>query len=290
MKPDVPFITSCTTNGTLIDDNNREWLKRHRNVFFPVLSYDGDYEMQQKNRNTSKAHIDMNFFKDTWPEESVHLTISKETLPYLSRGILSLQRSGGNLDATLAQGVEWTDEDANMYRDQLNILKEAYLQDVSLKPINLLGRTLYGITGQQGTQKKFCGTGTSMIAYDIDGKSYPCHMFSPIVLGYDRALELSASGIKDDCHITDSFCKNCNIMHWCPSCYGFNYRFRSDISLRDHHWCKMIHTQVVACCEFQIAYFHKHMKILTDADMAQLKAALEAYHILSNNNSTISFL
>ncbi len=283
LKQDVPFITSCTTNGTLINNSNKDWLNEYKNIFVPVLSYDGDLEMQQQNRRTAKNPIDMPFYMETWPEESVHLTISKETLPFLARGVLALQRAGGKIDAALAQGIDWTNEDASIFREQLGILKEAYLQDRALKPINLLGGALFGIGGEQTFQRKFCGAGTGMIAYDTDGKTYPCHMFSPIVLGFERALELEKSAIADGCNITDPFCSDCNVRHCCPTCYGFNYRFRSDISIRDHRWCNIIRTQIIASCEFQIAYYHKHIHILSGLDMSQLKGALEAHRILMNN-------
>lgn len=278
LKQDVPFITSCSTNGTLIDDTNRDWLRAHRKYFIPGLSYDGDFDMQQQNRGTADNSIDMRFFMETWPTVTFHMTVSKETLPHLAKGTLTLQRAGGKLDAALAQGIDWTDEDAAIFRRQLGLLAEAYLSDEALRPINLLARPLFGVATPDPTQGKFCGAGTSMITYDIDGKTYPCHMFSTIVLGSERALELEKSGIEADCHIADRFCDNCNLRNWCPTCYGFNYRFRGNISIRDHRWCTMIRTKAIASCEFQIAYYRKHIDKLTQEDMAQLKGALKTYH------------
>ena len=278
LKQDVPFITACATNGTLIDDTKKDWLRAHKNFFVPGLSYDGDINMQQQNRGTAEKSIDMPFFMETYPTETFHMTISKETLPHLAHGVLALQRAGGNLDAALAQGVDWTDEDASVFHEQLGILANAYLEDESLTPVNLLARPLFGIATSEPNQAKFCGTGTSMITYDIDGKTYPCHMFSSLVLGSERALELEKSGINADCHIIDHFCDNCILRNWCPTCYGFNYRFRDDISIRDHRWCAMIRTKAIASCEFQIAYYRKHINKLTKEDMAQLKGALKTYH------------
>ena len=281
LKQDIPFITSCPTNGSLIDDTNKEWLRTHKDVFIPGLSYDGDFDMQQQNRGTAKKPIDMQFFIETWPTQAFHMTISKETLPHLAQGVLALQHAGGKLEATLAQGIDWIDEDATIFREQLGILTEAYLEDKALKPINLLGRPLFSVATPEPTQGKFCGTGTSMITYDIDGKTYPCHMFSPIVLGPKHALELEKSGITEDCHVSDHFCDSCKLSNWCPTCYGFNYRFRGEISTRDHRWCNMIRNQALASCEFQIAYYRKHIDKLTEADMAQLKGALKTYHVFA---------
>lgn len=41
------------------------------------------------------------------------MTISKETLPFLADGVLSVQHKGYEINAALAQGVNWSIEDAN---------------------------------------------------------------------------------------------------------------------------------------------------------------------------------
>ena len=282
LKPSIPIIASCSTNGTLVDDSNKNWLRDHRGLFHVILSYDGDFKMQRRNRHTEQNQIDVQFFIDTWPDYSCHMTISKETLPTLAHGVLELQRAGGTLDAAVAQGVDWTAEDANTYKEQLGILTDAYLQDETLKPINLLSTGLFGITEDQQHQRKYCGTGTSMKTYDVDGRAYPCHMFSPIVCGTEKALEIEKSGIVENCPITDQSCAGCNLLMWCPTCYGINYHFRDDMASRDHRLCSMIRTEAIAACEFQLAYYRKHIDKLTDADMAQLKGAIHSYRVFTS--------
>lgn len=290
LKPSVPVICSCSTNGTLVNDSNKEWLRQHRSMLHVILSYDGDFDMQQKNRHTAEHQVDVQFFIDTWPDYSCHMTISKETLPKLSHGVLALQRAGGALDAALAQGVDWTQADALIYKAQLDCLSDAYLKDSTLTPINLLSTGLFGISDDQEHQRKYCGTGTSMKTYDVDGKGYPCHMFSPIVCGTEKALALERSGIVENCPINDISCKGCNLLMWCPTCYGINYHFRGDMASRDHRLCAMMRTQAIAACEFQLAYYRQNINKLTEADMEQLKGALHSYHTLLNEqeSSTIS--
>ena len=280
MNLSFPVICSCSTNGTLVDESNKQWLRQHRRMLHVILSYDGDFEMQKKNRHTTEYQVDVRFFIDTWPEYSCHMTISKETLPNLAQGVLAIQRAGGALDAALAQGIDWTEADAITYKGQLGILSEAYLSDSSLPPINLLSTGLFGISNDLEHQRKYCGTGTNMKTYDVDGKAYPCHMFSPVVCGLEKALELEAAGIVEDCPITDSSCEGCNLLMWCPTCYGINYHFRGDMASRDHRLCTMMRTQAVASCEFQLAYYSRHIDDLTEADMEQLKGALHSYRVL----------
>jgi uncharacterized protein len=283
LKNDVPFVCFCSTNGTLISGEIREWLSEHRDVFVPGLSYDGSLDMQRQNRGVHAQDIDIQFFLDLWPSERVHMTISKETLPDLAKGALALHEAGAVLEAALAQGVEWTRDDAAVYGEQLDVLSKAYIANIDFVPINLLSRPLFGIASPRPFQEKFCGTGTSMITYDVDGGTYPCHMFSPIVLG-DGALELKDSPFSDGCNITDQFCLRCILSNWCPTCYGYNHRLRGDVSLRDHRWCSMVFTQARASCEFQISCYHRSIGSLTQHDMAQLKGAIEAHHLLATDD------
>lgn len=280
LKPSIPIIASCSTNGTLVDDSNKAWLREHRHLFHVILSYDGDFEMQHRNRSTEKHQIDVRFFIDTWPEYSCHMTISKDTLSKFAHGVLELQQAGGTLDAALAQGEDWTDGDAIIYKEQLRMLSKEYLADSTLKPINLLSVGLFGIGEDQKHQQKFCGTGTSMKTYDVDGKAYPCHMFSPIVCGTEEALEIGKSGITENCPITDKFCEGCIMLRWCPTCYGINHHFRGNMASRDHRFCAMVRAQAIAACEFQLSYYRTHIDRLTEADMIQLKGAIQSYHTL----------
>ncbi len=283
LESNIPFVFSCSTNGTLLDNAKKEWLIEHKNIFIPSLSYDGDYHIQEINRGVTINPIDLQFFIDTWPEQAIHVTISKETLPYLAKCITSLQYKGAKVEAALAQGINWTIEDAKIFEQQLRILKEIYLENENIHPINLLSRPLFGISKDTSKkQKKFCGTGTSIIAYDVDGKSYPCHMFTPLVLGPQKSLEFNKAKIKDDDDFSDPFCNNCIFKNWCPTCYGFNYYSRGKIYLRDHSWCKMIKAQAVVSCEFQISYYNKHIHSISKKDISQLKAAINAYKTINN--------
>lgn len=274
----VPWIASCTTNGTLLTAEKKSWFMKHRDRIVLCLSYDGDGEMQETNRGSHQ--IDTEFFKRTWPGQRFHMTISRETLPHLAHGILDIQRRGIGLEASLAQGVEWTGDDAEEYLRQLRMLSEAYLEDETLQPIGLLARSLGGIRRDASAQKKYCGTGSHMVAYDIDGKAYPCHMFTTVVLG-EKALPQEKSGLADNCILTDESCSGCLFANWCPTCCGFNYRLRGDLARRDHNWCGMIRSNAIVACEFQIAYYNRRQRELSEDDMSQVKAVLQTYDVLT---------
>lgn len=109
----IPYITFATSNGTLITEENKVWLEAHKDSFVIGLSYDGDELMQACNRNTQP--IDLSWFARVWPFQGVRMTISKETVRTLARGVLSVQRAGLICTAVLAQGIDWDDEDARIF-------------------------------------------------------------------------------------------------------------------------------------------------------------------------------
>ena len=170
--PPIPYICFATTNGTLIAEH-KDWLFKHRKHFVLGGSFDGTDEMQTVNRGSWKdLSANMKLLLEMYPEQGIHMTVSKATLPNLSVGIISLQRKGFHVEVALAQGVEWNSADVEAYECQLEDLAMAYLTtDRNLKPVNLLSRYLGGIDGspELTRQKKYCGFGMEMVAYDYDG-------------------------------------------------------------------------------------------------------------------------
>ena len=278
----VPWVFFLTTNGTLFDDEKKSWFKKYRKFITAAVSYDGSAEMQAQNRKTDQDNIDLSFFHETWPWQSFHMTISKETLPYIASGILAAQKLGYFLEISLAQGVPWSDEDSLIYKEQLEILSNSYIHDPTLEPVNLLTRPI-DIKKSNDIfnyrQKRWCGSGTHMITYDVDGQAYGCHLFTPVVLG-GKALKRDHINWTCTEISEDSFCKECILKMSCPTCIGFNFRFRNDISKRDHNWCKMVLVEKIVACEFQIKILVARKKTLSDDDAMYAQRALQAYEIL----------
>ena len=285
----VPWICYASTNGTLLTDEIKDWLREHKNSFVLSASYDGNSKMQSVNRGTEKHNIDLDFFHELWPFQHFHMTISKETLPTLAEGVLSMQEKGCEVDAALAQGVDWTIDDAVIYREQLCILKDAYLNDTGLAPLNILKRyvNIFDLPAEEKVQGKWCGTGIQMAAYDIDGKKYGCHMFTPLVLGRDRALLADTVEWNSPVSIADDYCKNCVLRKFCPTCLGFNYEYRGDMAVRDKQWCPMVLAEALTACEFQVERIAA-MDQLDNQDAEYGKAALQAYRVLQNLDIRLS--
>jgi len=278
---DIPFICFATTNGTLLDDSKKEWFEKNKDMIWLGVSYDGSKDSQKINRGEKANVIDYDFFYRLWPKQGIKLTISKESLPLLASSIIETQKRGFLLTASLAHGVEWSDADAEIYISQLKMLSNTYFSEDSLPPINLLTRPLVGVHKPAPVQKRFCGTGVHMVTYDVDGKNYGCHMFAPIVLG-DAAI--TNENIEWSCETVaeDPRCKECFLKDYCPTCMGFNYRYRGDVSKRDFNWCRMVLAEAIVSCEFQIKMLTTKCQTLTEEEAVHGKIALESYPFLSS--------
>lgn len=284
----VPWFCFATTNGTLLTDEIKDWLREHKKNFVASASYDGNRQMQSTNRGTDKYNLDLAFFSELWSYQPLHMTISKETLPTLAEGVLDIQKRGYKLEAALAEGVDWTINDALMYREQLCILKDAYLKNTAFSPINGLSRyvIIYNLPATEKVQGKWCGTGKYMATYDIDGKKYGCHMFTPLVCG-NKALLADAVEWDAPESTADDYCKSCVLRNFCPTCAGFNYKYRGHLAIRDKRWCPMILAEAMTACEFQVERI-ANMDKLDLQDAQHGKAALEAYKVLRHLDITKS--
>lgn len=279
----IPWICFASTNATLITPEVKEWLKLNKRYLVLGASYDGTGKMQERNRGTNHFEIDLDFFHSLWPEQTFQMTISKETLPYLAEGVLYVQRKGYELNASLAQGVDWNINDAKLYREQLNILKNAYLSDTTLKPLNRLTRyvDVFNLAPTERRQIHGCGSGLNMVTYDTDGSRYGCHMFTPIVLGKERAIGVDDVEWEKPDLMADSFCDSCVLRRFCPTCPGFNYKFRGDFATRDKRWCSMVLAEAITACEFQVERIAM-METLTAEDAEHAQTAIKAYDILKH--------
>lgn len=285
---DVPWICFATTNGTLLTDEIKAWLREHKKSITLGASYDGTGKMQSTNRGTDKYNLDLAFFHELWPNQPLHMTISKETLPTLAEGVLDIQAHGYTVEAALAEGIDWTIEDALMYREQLSILKDAYLKNTALTPFNRLTRfvDVFNLPAAEKVQEKWCGTGKHMATYDIDGKKYGCHMFTPLVCG-NKALLSDAVEWDSPESVADDYCKDCILRGFCPTCPGFNYKYRGHIAIRDKRWCPMILAEAMTACEFQVERIAA-MNKLDLQDARHGKVALQAYDVLRHLDITKS--
>jgi radical SAM protein with 4Fe4S-binding SPASM domain len=248
----VPYLLFSTTNGTLLDQRMKEWFRRHKEQHYLSLSLDGTPDMHSANRGHSSERIDLDFFQENWPDQPVKMTVSCETISSLAEGIVYLQEKGFKVGAGLGYGMPWDDESVAEYGRQLHQLAEYYLEHAQVVPVSLLDLPIQQALRSRTTmQKKYCGTGTHMATYDVDGKVYPCHLFMPLVLGTAKSADLQAIEFQENATVTDRRCDGCVLGEICPTCYGFNYKLTGDVALRDQVMCRLFKEQALANCWYQ---------------------------------------
>ena len=283
-NPNVRMEAYTTTNGTMLTDEMKDWLVAHRDLLKVQLSYDGTLAQQLANR-TSRA-IDIDFFLKTFPRQGLHITISQKTLPQLSEGVRYLLDNGAwCCSTTLAIGTKWDDQDASIYLRELRSLADAYLtRYLDREPIPVLNCSL-ALIGSRKVDKLSCRDCIDYLTYDVDGAVYPCHLFSPLVVGKERSSGLS--DFEKDDKLTryggkdDPYCTDCPLCNWCPTCYGFNYLFIGSTGTRDHHICKMMFAQALAASEYQVRHFSKVG--VSESTAHKAKAAIRAYRVIKGS-------
>ena len=282
-KQKLPFnyIFQITTNGTLLTPTIKEWLKERKDDFRLVMSVDGTEAMQQKNRGCNLADLPISFIKEVWPNSYFKLTLSSDTLPNYSEGIISLYEKGYKIASSLAEGQVWKENDDVIYKSELEKLAEYYLTHPEKElehPFNFLFKEYTDQRINDKLPHKNCGCGTTIAMYDTDGKLYPCHLFLPMVHGKNSVLEdIKDVDFSNPSVLVDGSCLSCPILKICKTCYGYNYSQRGNITHRDKDMCKLRLVEAQVISTFQIKYFTSLKRELTDYELLMLKTALACY-------------
>jgi radical SAM protein with 4Fe4S-binding SPASM domain len=243
-KWDNNYFFFVDTNGTLIHGDIQDWLIENTDCFSCGLSYDGTYEMQNINRCNSADMIDLDFFLKQYAKEDIKMTVSPETLHMLADGVIFLHEKGFEISCNLAYGVDWSDKSfPEILERELKKLIEYYIENPDITPCSMLNMGIETIA--YGTDKifRYCGCGLDMTAYDVDGKSYPCHLFMPLSAGKKKAARAGELTFYDEeipIELIEDKCKKCVIKSICPTCYGSNYISFRDIYKHDDSYCKLI--------------------------------------------------
>lgn len=246
------YICYATTNGTLVHGEIKQWLADNKHRFVVGLSLDGTREMHNHNRSDSYDRIDIDFFRDTWPDQGVKMTPSPDTIQTLARGVIHIHESGFRRNnCTFASGVDWahtSDGTAIDYekilQEQFHILARYYLDHPETMPVDMLNMRLIAVAaGMKSMRSKLCGAGTIMRCYTPDGQCLPCHLFYEV---YKKTGVAETFDLSDHTSLSDPHCRDCCLEPVCPTCYGGNYITYGDICHRDPYTCNITKLRALA--------------------------------------------
>lgn len=243
------FRVFGSTNGTLLTPSLKNWLYSHRSTFTLGLSYDGVPSSQIKNRG--KDNIDIDFFLKTWSKQPIQMTIHPQTVNKMAEGVIYLLERGAIVHPNVAfEEYEWTHNALKEYGRQLSLLLEYYLyhpeKPIIVQFVHDLNEYAKCIDNKKTYHGSVCGAGNGFKVFDVDGKSYPCHILSPLVLEGDRLKEINKGLINKISDFSDSKCAKCPYVSSCPTCMACNYLYRGKIQKRDNTHCITMKLEVKA--------------------------------------------
>lgn len=278
---DLDISYTTTTNGTVLNDEIRQWLVSNRKRFIPILSLDGPKEVHDRNRTGSFDKIDLDFFRSNWPLQGIKMTVSPNTVADLYDSFLYLHEIGFYPNPTLAKEVDWNlQEHLPIYAQQLKKLSEFYISHPTVPPGQLLNLPLHKFSeGFVSKGINSCGAGFDTIAFDINGNRYPCQAFiADLSKRYDKKeMDSVFCALSRNCHLKISpKCEGCPIVNGCSSCYGMNYSNRGDMGAIDEVMCQFQKVTFLCAAQMfgEIIPNHQNypwMKGKTDAEL---------YHII----------
>ena len=249
----IPILNiSFPTNGTLINKQMREWFAINKNRIQPMLSFDGNRLMQNRNRSNSARLVDLEYFASTFPNTAIKMTISPETIDCIYDGIIFLYDNGlTHVEANLAYGKElkWEKYHLKVLLQQLTKLVDFYLENPNVTPMAMVSMPVWAILDFNREPMR-CQLGDNLVCYDCDGISYPCHLFSPLTLEGSQ-LELARHIDFASLHNEESSkCKKCLLRPLCLTCYGLNYMDTGDCNNQTPFNCAQFQLFFLASCRY----------------------------------------
>lgn len=206
------------------------------------------------------------------------MTISPQTLPFLSMGVIHLNELGFDVACNLAYEMDW--ESYNMIsvlEKELIILIEYYLENPEFPVCSMLNLPISHIDGKFTDKiKNWCGSGVQMYSYDQRGKCYPCQYFMPISMGeYANQFENQRF---ERIYVNEELsehCRKCNLLKACPTCLGANYNENGNIRKRSLRYCNYIKTMLFANSYFKWQQLKRNQLKINDENRYRLLRGIE---------------
>ena len=239
---DCSYIFYATTNGVLLNDKMKSWFLERKDKFVLGLSLDGLPDTHNHNRSNSFDKIDIDFFKTTWPDQGVKMTISDYSLTNLADNVIYIHNLGfKEIDGVnLFEGeFDWSDERyIQILIPELKKLVDFYVENDELMLDQMMGRQIDVCENKSDKKQKWCGIGTGTIFFDTDGKRYPCPFVTPMTFADDELEDIKKTDFSKDDNFVDEECFNCYIHQVCPFCPGANYLTQKSFKHRDKSKCR----------------------------------------------------
>lgn len=246
--PDRQVEIDVATNGTILTDDMRKWLKDNENRFTVSISIDGRKNDHNKSRGDSFDLIDLPFFTSLKGVKA-KMTISPDLISHMMDNYLYVKSLGFDTSLSLAQEVEWNDEQLNIYQQELLKFFDYQLANPDIDLLPFFRHNIEKFAPRRhGVSRWNCGAGYYEIAYDINGNFYPCHAYVSQFKEYDQELITSLMDRIENSSFNECMieCKDCVYRHVCAPCLGMNQVHRGAIHRINPICCEILKTEINA--------------------------------------------
>lgn len=240
------------TNGTVLTHEMKEWLVANKDKFSLALSFDGDRLMHNMNRSGSADEIDLSFFAETFPDVSIKMTLSPDTIGNFYEGYRFLIEQGfRQIGPSLAIGdnIGWRNEHLGIMKQQLDLLVEYFLSHPEVERVGNFALPVWNILYADAPDHT-CRVGRDIICYDYNGNKYPCHIFSPIAMDPLKSLKSTTIDF-EEVREKPTLCDKCVLNKVCSRCFGINFRDRGDCMKPSAFDCAQFKLFFFANCKIQ---------------------------------------
>lgn len=284
-EEDVHFY--ITTNGTLVHGEIKNWLYENRYRVMCKLSLDGNKSSHNLNRPNSFEKIDINFFSQTWPDCTVNMVITPQTISSLANNVIFIHQCGfKNIVPIFAILTDWNNCKKELeFYNQLLILADFYINNPQVKRCHILRPKLYRIL-DKSHDKMLCDIGRKMV-YDINSdKYYPCHLFFPSVSDISYRENLNKFDFSCRSKYEHPYCLKCPFINICHTCYAANFIERGGLANRNMSICiyRKISFLVAAKLEFKLI---SNLQSVSDEHYETMLAIRELLPILNDIETEI---
>lgn len=270
-------VYSCSTNGTLIHGEIKEWILEHRKKFTYSLSFDGDKYTQDYNRSNSFNLVDLYFYKEMYGDNArVKMTLFPDTIENLFNSVKYLTDLGIKISANCAYGTDWDEKTLGIFKEQLMLLCNYYIEN-NLQPFSFLDIDICKLAYPR-SNKPWCGI-DKLCAYDVNGKRYPCQFFEEISQGEDVDVVIDVEHLED---YVPTECKSCSFYNLCPLCLGSNYKKYKSFNYKDDDVCKLFKLQLYANAIYTTEKIKKHGIDAYYKNSKEKNAVLKAIKIIAS--------
>ncbi len=258
------------TNGTLVDDEKKEWFLAHPEVKI-FLSLDGNKQIQDKNRSNSYDLIAKNFDFFLSYNIPVKMTIGPDSVDICAEGIMDLHRIGFEVQANIVLENVWGEQEKKKdhlkaFDGELIKLLSFYKKNPHIPRTTLippLTEYLPNPSRLSGWGIKLCGMGHNITTVNLNGSIYPCQRIMPY---YDR----NKNKIEFDREtLSPNECEKCELQPMCPECRSCNFEYHHSTNHKTVFHCEFTKLQLRASAFMTLHDIQKIKQEFSLKDLAE---------------------